>query len=98
MQRIPDQIAAQLVDDAEDSPFFTLFENLPDSFLPASRSVCARHATETIEDTVLPAYRELDRYFNRTYLPAVADSIGLSALPNGSAWYEHVRVSLRRRA
>ena len=28
------------------------------------------------------------RYFERTYLPASRESVGLSSLPNGSSWYE----------
>jgi prolyl oligopeptidase len=88
MQRIPDQIAAQLVDDPEDSPFYKVFAELPDAFSDADRRRLRAAARETIEETILPAYEALDRYFNETYLPASRDSIGLSALPNGSAWYE----------
>ena len=88
MDRIPDQIAAQLVDDAEDSPFFKVFEQLPASISEEEQGRLRAAARSTIEDTILPAYKKLDRYFNNTYLPAARDSIGLSALPNGSAWYE----------
>ena len=93
MERIPDQISAQLVEFAADSPFFTPFETLPESFSAADRERLRAAATETIEETVLPAYRELDRYFNKKYLPAARDSIGLSELPNGSAWYEYLARS-----
>jgi len=88
MQRIPDQIAAQLVDAAEDSPFYTLFADLPDSIDADDQERLRSEARETIEDVILPAYRRLDKYFRDTYLPASRDSIGLSELPNGSAWYE----------
>ena len=93
MERIPDQISAQLVEFAADSPFFTPFETLPESFSAADRERLRAAATETIEETVLPAYRELDHYFNKKYLPAARDSIGLSELPNGSAWYEYLARS-----
>jgi prolyl oligopeptidase len=93
MDRIPDQIAVQLVEFAADSPFFKPFENLPESFAAAERERLRAAATEIIEDTVLPAYRELDRYFNKKYLPAARDSIGLSELPNGNAWYEYLARS-----
>jgi prolyl oligopeptidase len=89
MERIPDQIAVQVVEFAADSPFFKPFAELPGSFAPADRERLRVAATEAIEDTVLPAYRKLDRYFNDRYLPAARESIGLSALPNGSAWYEY---------
>ena len=89
MQRIPDQLSVQLVEFAADSPFFEPFASLPESFPAADRERLRAAATDTIEKTVLPAYRKLDRYFNRKYLPAARASIGLSELPNGSAWYEH---------
>ncbi len=89
MQRLPDQIDAQRVEFAADSPFYKPFDNLPESFSAADRERLRAAATETIEETVLPAYEKLDNYFNDEYLPAARDSIGLSALPNGSAWYEY---------
>ncbi len=88
MERLPDQIAAQVVEFPADSPFFKPFENIPESFSAADRERLRAEAIEVIEDTVIPAYRKLDRYFNNKYLPAARDSIGLSDLPNGSAWYE----------
>jgi prolyl oligopeptidase len=89
MQRMPEQISTQVVEFPADSPFFKLFANLPESFAAADRERLRAEATDVIEDTVIPAYRKLDDYFNETYLPAATESIGLSQLPNGSAWYEH---------
>jgi len=92
MERIPDQIAAQLVEEAEASPFYRVFAELPESFSDDDQQRLRAMARETIEETILPAYRKLDRYFSKTYLPASRESIGLSELPNGSEWYElHAR-------
>ncbi len=88
MERLPDQIAAQVVEIPADSPFFRPFASIPESFSAADRERLRAEATKVIEDTVIPAYRKLDRYFNNKYLPAARESIGLSDLPNGSAWYE----------
>jgi uncharacterized protein (DUF885 family) len=88
MQRIPNQIAAQLVDDAEASPFFKVFSEMPDTIPEADQQRLRAEARSTIEATVLPAYRELNEYFNDTYLPASRETIGLSELPNGREWYE----------
>ncbi|MDJ0792829.1 MAG: DUF885 domain-containing protein [Woeseiaceae bacterium] len=88
MERIPDQIAAQVVEFPVDSPFFRPFEKIPESFSAANRERLRAEAIEVIEGTVIPAYRKLDRYFNNKYLPATRESIGLSDLPNGAAWYE----------
>ncbi len=89
MERLPDQIAVQVVEFPADSPFFKPFASLPGSFTAAERERLRDEATDVIEKTVLPAYRRLEKYFNDKYLPETRDSIGLSALPNGSTWYEH---------
>lgn len=88
MRRIPDQIATQLVEEGIDSPFYDIFEDLPESFSTVDRERLQQSAVDTIEKTIVPAYRRLARYFERTYLPASRDSIGLSSLPNGNDWYE----------
>jgi len=88
MQRIPDQLSVQVVEFAADSPFFKPFASLPESFSAAERERLRAAATDVIDKTVLPAYRKLDKYFSKKYLPAARESIGLSSLTNGSAWYE----------
>ena len=93
MQRIPDQLSLQIVEYATESPLFSAFENLPESFSAADRERLRAVATDTIQDEVLPAYRKLDRYFHETYLPAARESIGLSELPDGRAYYEHLTRS-----
>ena len=93
MRRVESQLAMQLVDSAAASPFFRAFENMPDSIPAGDRERLRATAIETIEKTVLPAYRKLARYFDNKYLPAARDSIGQSALPEGSAWYEFLARS-----
>ncbi len=88
MQRIPDQLAAQLVENPADSPFFEIFATLPNTIAEAERERLRAVAIESIERQVLPAYRRLHDYFVDTYLPSCRASIGLSALPDGAAWYE----------
>ncbi len=88
MERIPDQIAVQLVENGEESPFYRTFETLPGSITEKDQERLRETAIKTIEDTVVPAYRKLARYFEKTYLPATRETVGLSSLPNGSAWYE----------
>ena len=88
MERIPDQIAVQLVENGEESPFYRTFETMPGSITKKDQERLREAAIKTIEDTVVPAYRKLARYFEKTYLPATRETVGLSSLPNGSAWYE----------
>jgi prolyl oligopeptidase len=88
MERIPNQISAQLVDDPEASPFFEVFTEMPDTISDEDQVRLRAEARSVIDATVLPAYRELNEYFNETYLPDSRDTIGLSELPNGKEWYE----------
>ena len=88
MERIPNQIAAQLVDNAEDSPFYEVFAADNDAISDADLARIRAQARTVIEDTVIPAYHELNDYFTGTYLPNSRDSIGLSELPDGGEWYE----------
>ncbi len=78
MQRVPEQIAAQLVENAEDSPFFATFNDMPDSISPDEQERLRQRAAAVIDDEIVPAYRRFNRYFTNTYLPASRDSIGAS--------------------
>jgi prolyl oligopeptidase len=89
MERIPDQLAQQTVENPEDSPFFLAFESMPDTMAEEDRSRLQESARETIDKSIVPAYREFSRYFTDTYLPASRESIGASELPNGEAFYEY---------
>ncbi len=88
MRRIEPQLEAQLVDDPRDSPYFRVFAELPDTFDEGDREALRERAAQTIEREVLPAYRRFADWFATTYLPASRESVGFSALPNGSSWYE----------
>ena len=88
MRRLPEQIAVQVVDSPEASPFYKIFAELPASIAADDQERIRATARATIKESVLPAYRKLAKYFADTYLPASRDSIGLSALQNGKAWYE----------
>lgn len=90
MERIPDQIASQIVENAEDSPFFRVFADMPDSIPDEDKARLTQLAIRTIDDDIVPAYRKFARYFKNTYLPASRESIGVSELPNGAAYYEYL--------
>ena len=89
MERIPAQISAQLVEDAAQSPFYTAFATMPDTIDAAEQARLRESATEIIDETIVPAYREFSRYFNDTYLPTSRETIGASELPDGEAFYEY---------
>lgn len=88
MQRVPDQIAAQIVDDPAQSPFYRPFKAFGDGVPEADRAELQAQAKRIISEQIVPAYRELAKYFNDDYLPNARDSIAISERPDGQAYYE----------
>jgi uncharacterized protein (DUF885 family) len=92
MERVPAQIARQVVTDPAASPFYKPFASMP-AILPATEQERLRSAGRTaIEREVVPAYRRLQAFFNDEYLPACRTSVGIWDTPKGAEWYrERVR-------
>jgi uncharacterized protein (DUF885 family) len=88
MERVPAQIAAQLVEDPAKSPFYRPFAHFPDAIPDADRASLEADAQATIRDKVVPAYRRLQAYFNDEYLPKTRASIAATDLPDGKAYYD----------
>lgn len=88
MQRVTGQIAAQVVDDPEASPFYRPFRKMPDGIPAAEQEALRARAREVIATRVVPAYREFGRFFEQEYLPRTRDSIAATDLPDGQAYYD----------
>ena len=88
MQRVPGQIAAQIVEDPTKSPFYRPFLKFSDSIPAGDRPVLQAEAQRIIRERMVPAYQQLATYFNAEYLPKARDSIAAADLPNGKAYYD----------
>ncbi|MFK7886636.1 MAG: DUF885 family protein [Gammaproteobacteria bacterium] len=86
MQRVPEQIEAQLVA-PEDSGFFAPFKNMPASISASEQKALRSAGLNAVNTIVLPAYRKMLAFFNDEYLPACRDTVGAWALPDGSNFY-----------
>jgi uncharacterized protein (DUF885 family) len=86
-RRVSAQIEKQLVSRAEESPFYKPFLNFNDDIPAADRARLSQSAREAVTQSVLPAYRELKDYFDKEYLPASFDSVGVWQWPNGAEAY-----------
>ncbi|MBK9655733.1 MAG: DUF885 domain-containing protein [Rhodanobacteraceae bacterium] len=87
MEKVLPQLDAQIVAQASDSTFYGPIKNLPADFSAAERERLQGEFSALIEKDLVPAYRRLRDFIASEYLPAARTSIGLSALPNGPAWY-----------
>jgi len=90
MQRIPDQIARQVVDEPQDSPFYKPFAERPEGIGEEAWSDIHDQGVAAIRDVVLPAYKRFQTFFDKTYLPACRDTVGAWDLPNGREYYQYL--------
>lgn len=94
MERVLPQLAAHVVDDPAASTFWGPIANLPADFSAADRERLTAEYAQAIREVLVPTYRRLHDFVRDEYLPATRSTVGLSALPNGRAWYENqVRAS-----
>ncbi|MFY9514344.1 MAG: DUF885 domain-containing protein [Rubrivivax sp.] len=87
MQRVPQQIAAQIVAEPTASPFYRAFLKFPDSLPAAERQALQQQAQAVIRSQVVPAYRAFAAFFEREYLPRTRTSIAATDGPDGRAYY-----------
>ncbi len=88
MERVLPQLSAHLVDDVTQSLFWGPITNMPESFSAADRQRLTAAYTDAIRNRVIPSFRELHDFVRDEYMPATRTTVGLSALPDGRAWYE----------
>ncbi|MFO1096138.1 MAG: DUF885 domain-containing protein [Planctomycetaceae bacterium] len=87
LERIPAQIAKQIVDDPQQQLFYKPFRNLPDTIPPIEAERLRSAACDVITTAIIPAYRDLQRFFAEVYLPAGLLEVGIWQLPDGNAHY-----------
>ena len=90
MERVLPQLAAHVVTDPTQSVFWGPVRNMPATFTPAERERLTKAYSDAIRDDVVPSFRRLHDFVRDEYLPRSRTSVGLGALPNGRAWYEHM--------
>jgi uncharacterized protein (DUF885 family) len=87
LRDVPQQVAALLADDPLQSPILAPFTTIPERISAADRERLRREASRIYREQVAPTLRKLHDYLANTYVPGARDSIAMSALPNGKAWY-----------
>jgi len=90
MERVLPQLSAQIVADPSQSSFWGPITEMPATFSPADRERLTAAYARAIREVVIPAYRRLHDFVRDEYLPRTRTTVGLSALPDGRAWYEYL--------
>lgn len=80
-------IEGPIVEEAEDSVFFTPFTTFPELLEPAERERLRAEGVEAIETVVVPAYRRYLEFFENEYMPGAREEMGRTTFPDGKDWY-----------
>lgn len=89
LRDVPAQVQNLLVDDPMKSPMLKAFQKFPETVAAADRERLQGEARRAFNERVAPALRKLQGYLANSYLPAARESIAMSDLPNGKAWYAY---------
>ena len=89
MEKVLPQLESQIVERAEDSTFWLPITNFPDSVSGNDRERLIPVYRKMILERIIPAYRQLHVFIRDEYLPQTRESVGMSDLPNGKAWYQY---------
>lgn len=89
MEKTLPQLKAHITSDPEQSVFYTPIRNMPEGFPDADRERLTEAYRNAIIGRIVPAYQALYDFIRHEYMDATRETVGLSALPNGSAWYAY---------
>jgi uncharacterized protein (DUF885 family) len=87
LDRIPNQIRKQLVDDPAKSNWFKPFIKIPASFDPEQARQLQEQGKQAVAEMVIPAYRKFLEFFETEYLPKAHPSVGAWQNPRGDEMY-----------
>ena len=87
MEKALPQLAAQVVDDPEQSDFWQPIATMPDSIAAEDRARIESAYREHISNVLSPAYAKLHDYIANDYMPNTRESIGAGDVPDGAAYY-----------
>jgi uncharacterized protein (DUF885 family) len=94
LRDVPAQFESLLDRDPLKSPVLESFQEIPGTIPAAERERLRREAAQVFQGQVAPALRKLHDYLVATYIPGARESIAMSDLPDGKAWYAYlVRTS-----
>jgi uncharacterized protein (DUF885 family) len=89
LRDVPGQVQALMTDDPMKSAILEPFTRIPETLPAPDRGRITREAVQVYQEQVVPSLRKLYRYLSETYVPGSRESIAMSALPDGQAWYAY---------
>lgn len=90
-EKLVPQLSAHVVDDVTQSVFYGPVKSLNDNadISDEAKTQLKSDYIATIKNVIIPSYAKVHDFVSQEYLPETRSSVGLSALPQGKAWYEY---------
>jgi uncharacterized protein (DUF885 family) len=92
LREVSQQMSLQIHEDVTRTPVYqAAFQQMPSSIPGADQDRLREEGKAALRDSVVPAIRKLQAFFLKEYEPKARNTVGISALADGEAWYA-VRV------
>ena len=93
LRDVPDQVKGLLTADPMQSPVLVTLTRFPTGIPAAEQKRLIAAAEKSYTEKVKPAYERLYTFLTKSYIPGARETVGMSALPDGAAWYAYnVRI------
>ena len=89
-EKIIPQLTSFEVQDIKQSTFYGPLNHFPKDFTEADKAKFTKEYTQIIQSEIIPAYARLAKYLQTEYLPKSRSTSGISAIPNGAAYYQYL--------
>ncbi len=76
--------------DVEKSVFFLAIKNMPSTFSKPDQARLTAAYKKSIQSRLVPAAAKFYAFLENDYLPKTRASAGVSAIPDGAAWYKYL--------
>ncbi|NER19139.1 DUF885 family protein [Spongiivirga citrea] len=78
-----------IVDEAEDSFYYSPFKNLPTSIEKEQQDSIIEAAKAIVAEDVVPQFKKIKAFFEAEYLPNTRTTLGVSETPRGKEYYQN---------
>jgi uncharacterized protein (DUF885 family) len=89
LRDVPTQVANLIPQDPLKSALLAPFTRFPVGIVESDRTRLRADAVRAYNEQDRPAFQRLQNYLTNTYLPHSRETIGMSVLPDGAAWYAY---------
>jgi uncharacterized protein (DUF885 family) len=85
-----ESIEAHIVEDVKENRLFEPFKNLPASISDDGQRGLKEEAERVLRDKVIPEFSRLRDFLRNDYIPASAETIGITEVPGGEEYYQYL--------